>query len=167
MIVTIRQDRRGHLWHVETKTCRRTDWQTQMAVIFAAEGDWQWRRVCVDATGLGSMPSELLQNSLGRQRVELVNFGEQSKAMLATTMYAAFAERVITLREDPELVQDVKAIRRIILESGKVVYDAPRTALGHADRAWALALALQASGIQPPRQQRVERGPGDFANGVA
>jgi hypothetical protein len=165
VIVTLKKDMHGHLWVVSIQTCKRTDWETQMTTIFVSHANWAWRRVAVDATGMGSMPAELLENGLGKGRVEQVTFGEQTKEHLATTLYAAIAERRVTIGDHPELVTDVRQIRRIVADSGRVSYDAPRTEQGHADRAWALALAIQAAGIEPPREARKETGYGDYARG--
>lgn len=164
VIFTLRHDQRSHLWNLDTRTCRRTDWTTQMREIFAAASDWGWRKVAVDRTGLGSMPAELIEEALGRQRVELVDFGENSKDLLATTLYAAIAERRVSFPDDPDLVRDLKAIKRLVSEKGRVSYDAPRTKDGHADRAWAAALALHAAGVRPPAPPRREFGYGDYSN---
>jgi phage FluMu gp28-like protein len=46
--------------------------------------------------------------------------------------------------KDHELVQDLCSIKRTITSMGNVRYDAEHNARGHADRAWALALAIHA-----------------------
>jgi hypothetical protein len=47
------------------------------------------------------------------------------------------------------LRDDLRAIRREITSAGNVRYTAPHNASGHADRAWALFLALHAIGHRP------------------
>ena len=44
---------------------------------------------------------------------------------------------------DRDLVAQIHAIKRRVLPSGKVSFDAERNARGHADRFWAVALACQ------------------------
>ena len=41
------------------------------------------------------------------------------------------------------------SIRRIVTKQASVRYDAPNTDKGHADRAWALALAVYAAANRP------------------
>lgn len=138
------------------------------------------RRLCVDSTGLGTFAVDDMQRRHGR-KVEGVLFGERSKEELATILYDAFCGssgqlkvddgRLVEPRGwvkipatdsvlDPRLCEpgsaagirdDVCSIRRIITAAGNVRYDAPRTAKGHADRAWALALALHAINNRPAR----------------
>lgn len=155
-LTTIVQDARGECWEKETLCWKRTDWETQQREIEAAYKRWGWRRLCVDATGLGAVPAQLLQKKLGRQRVEPVHFTSGTKEDLATTLYQAFSDGMVHIRRDPEVVQDLSSIKRIVTSTGAVRYDADRTSRGHADRAWSLALALMACSNKPGR--RIERG---------
>ena len=50
--------------------CRRTEWAEQQAMIERSAAYWDWARICVDATGLGAVPSQLLRAKLGTTRVE-------------------------------------------------------------------------------------------------
>jgi len=133
---------------------------------------WRWRKVALDKTGIGSMPAEMIEDALGRQRVEQVAFGEATKEILATTLYGATAERRYTIPDhvvgSAALRKAIGKIKRVVHENGRVSYEAPRSkAEGHADHAWALALALYAAGqrgTQPPRQ---DYGRGDFRRGNA
>jgi hypothetical protein len=164
-VFTLRRDRHGHLWMVELRTYRKTDWDAQMNGIVDAFRTWGWRKVALDRTGIGSMPSETLRKVLGAQRVLEVDFTEASKEVLATGAYACFAERAITLQDEPELVRDTKMVKRVVSDKGKISYDAPSTKDGHADKFWALALAIYASGfVRKMGRARTEYGPGDFEN---
>lgn len=49
----------------------------------------------------------------------------------------------MTLPRDCELIGQIHAIKRRVLPSGKVSFDAERNARGHADKFWAVALACQ------------------------
>jgi hypothetical protein len=56
----------------------------------------------------------------------------------------------VVLPRNRELVSQIHSIKKRVLGSGKVAFDAERTARGgHADKFWAIALACQK-----------ERGPG-------
>jgi phage FluMu gp28-like protein len=49
----------------------------------------------------------------------------------------------VTRPRDRELVGQIHAIKRRVLPSGKVSFDAERNARGRADKFWAVALAYQ------------------------
>lgn len=137
------------------RSVKRTDHDALHGLVNEAFRNYTLRRLCVDATGMGSFPVDEMQRRFGRQAVEGVNFGSAgAKDELATTLYSAFCDkwlripktdaalRDVTPGSADGLSKDVMALRRIIGPSGIIRYDAPHTAEGHADRAWALALAL-------------------------
>lgn len=142
-------------------TCKRTDQAALDALVARAFMVYGVRRLCVDSTGIGAFPAEAMQKTYGQHRVEPFVFTQKSKEELATTMFQFFkGEQVQIPLEDSAahecepggaaaLRQDVCAIQRIVTSAGNIRYDAPHTEDGHADRAWALALALHATGKQP------------------
>jgi phage FluMu gp28-like protein len=148
-LVILRQDSRRRVWLQKLITCPRTRWEDQMRIVEESFRDFQWTRLCVDRTGVGLVPTQLLQAKFGEQRVEAVDFTNASKDEMATGLYQAFADKMIRIPEIPELVRDISSIKRTITPAGAVRYDAPRTAAGHADRAWALALAIMACSNAP------------------
>ena len=46
-------------------------------------------------------------------------------------------------RATREFISQIHSIKRLVLPSGKVAFDAERTSRGHADRFWAMALVCQ------------------------
>lgn len=103
-------------------------------------------KMAIDSTGMGSQFTERLEAQYAGQ-VEGVDFTQQSKEMLATGLKLAFERKRIRVpRGDTELRRDVLALRRELTKAGNVRFDADRTKDGHADRAWALALAVYAAG---------------------
>ena len=161
-LVALQQTSDRRVWVKTPVTCKRTDWEGQQRIIAQAFSDWNINRLCIDSTGLGSVPAEMLQKLLGKHRVEPVVFTMQSKEVLATGLYQAFADGMIRIPRDEALRRDICSLRRVITAAGNVRYDAPRTGEGHADRAWALALAIHACSIKPA--SRVESGSGDYEN---
>jgi phage FluMu gp28-like protein len=149
VLAILRQDRRNRVWLQDLIECKRTDWETQQKLIEQSFRDYGWVRLCVDRTGVGRVPVELLQKRFGEQRVEAVDFTTQSKDALATGLYQGFADKMIVIPNMPDLKTDLCSLRRTITPSGAVRYDAPRTSAGHADRAWALALAVFACATTP------------------
>ena len=144
-IITIGQDpRTNRCWLVDITTCKRTEWTRQQEVIAAVEAAYPARRWLVDETGLGKVPVELLQRTYGRSRVIGAIFTAPKKAEWAGGLYQAFADRMLTIPNDRALLSDLYQVRRIVTKAGTVKLDADHDANGHADRAWALALAVAA-----------------------
>lgn len=103
------------------------------------------RRGCIDATGLGMQFAERAGQRFGKYRAEGVTFTAAVKEELAYPVRSAFEDGVIRIGfDDDALVSDIRAIRKETTASGNVRFAADRGEGGHADRFWALALALHA-----------------------
>lgn len=161
-MVILRQTPDNKVWVQSVRIGKRVDWHEQKRLIFEDFDNNDIRKLAVDQTGMGTGLVSELQMILGRHKVEGVKFSLQSKEEMATDMYQGFAAGMVRIPYDEALVKDLISIRRIITDSGNVRYDAAQTADGHADRAWALALAIHACTNKPGK--RVMRGPGDFGN---
>jgi phage FluMu gp28-like protein len=157
-LVILTQDRNAHVKVRAIWVGKRTDWLEQQRVIGEAITRWGIRRLCVDSTGIGHGMAEALKEKFGRTRIEPIAFTLQSKEKLATDLYQAFADSMITIPRDEALLKDICAIRRIVTASGNIRYDAARTSEGHADRAWALALAISACSTIPSRVTQLTGG---------
>lgn len=102
------------------------------------------RRLCIDGTGMGSAPAEKLATRF-RREVEVVEFTNAIKEELATTMRLALEEGRLRIPHDRDLTYDLASLRKIVTGAGNIRYDADDTSGSHADRAWALALAVHAA----------------------
>lgn len=142
-------------------TCKRTSQEALDALVAYGFAKYSLKRLCVDSSGLGAFPAEAMQKKFGRMRVEPVVFTQNVKEDLATTLFQFVTARELLLPLTDEalpdgepgaaeaLRQDIASIKREITSAGNVRYDAPHTDEGHADRAWALALMLHATGKKP------------------
>lgn len=126
--------------------------------------------------------SEAIDVSHRRPKVELIDFTLQSKEMMATSLFSAFNDELLKLpRTESSLPQGVwssssgivrqenatgwlgkmkravSSIMRVVTDAGNVRYDAPRTAEGHADHAWSLALANLAVDAVHPAVEALRR----------
>ena len=140
----LKADPNGVLWEQETLTCKRTSWEDQEELILRTYQDWEWKRLAMDRSGIGLVPSQRLVRAFG-ERVEPVAFSMEKKSELATGLYTALAERRLVIRRDADMLRDLKSLRRIITDRGNIRYDVPRNKHGHGDRMWALALAVYAA----------------------
>jgi phage FluMu gp28-like protein len=110
---------------------------------------WPWfercDRICIDATGLGIGWADDAQDKFGEHRVEAVNFTAQVKEALAYPVKGAMEDRTLRIPEDPTIRADLRKVQKVTTAAGNVRFVAEATADGHADRFWALALALHAT----------------------
>jgi phage FluMu gp28-like protein len=113
------------------------------------------RRGAIDSTGMGSAIAERVQEEFPG-RIEPVTFTAGRKQAMAIRMKRHFEERTLRIPDDRNLRRDVAAVKRVITSAGNIRFDAERTSDGHADRFWALALALHAA--EPPLQAKVAYG---------
>lgn len=159
VLVILARDALGILWVQSVQVHPRTDDEGLQKIVDGAMA-MGVHRLCVDSTGLGAFPAERMQRRHGQWRVEPIVFTMPSKEALATGLYQFFADKMIRLpRGEKDLQTDIMSIKRIVTNAGGVRYDAATTAKGHADRAWALALAVHASGGVDRRRYEVRDPP--------
>ncbi len=102
------------------------------------------RRLCMDATGIGMQLAEDASRRHGA-KVEQVTFTNGVKEDLALSLRRAMEDGALRLPSLPKLQADLRSIRKETTSAGNVRYVGERTADGHADRFWALALAIHAA----------------------
>lgn len=103
------------------------------------------RRAAGDATGIGDMLVETLQERFGEHRVEKVKFTGQIKEHLASLVLGRFEDKRIRVPDDPKHRESFHSVRKTVTAAGNVRYDAAVTDQGHADDFWALGCALEAA----------------------
>ena len=134
--------------HVEVHD--RTDDELLRKMIDEALHLHKCKRICIDKTGMGTFPAAEAVRTHG-PKVEPISFDNKNKEAMAGRLYQTLADGLLWLPahgvEAANLRNDVMSIRRTVTEVGTVRFDAPRTAKGHADRAWALMMAVQASSL--------------------
>lgn len=102
------------------------------------------KRCCIDNTGLGKQFAERAQERFGKYKVEAVTFTGASKEEMAYPLRAAFEDKNIRIPEDKNIRADLRSIKKETTASGNIRFTADRGKNGHADRFWALALAVEA-----------------------
>lgn len=105
----------------------------------------QMDRTCIDATGLGIGWADDMQAKFGQYRVERVTFSEKVKEGLAYPLRGKFQDRKLRIPYDPEIRADLRLVTKHVTTSGNIRFTAERTSNSHADRFWALALAVEAA----------------------
>lgn len=109
---------------------------------------WPWiarcRRTCIDYTGLGIGWGDDAQRRFGESRVENVTFTPKVKEALAYPVRGRMQDRTLRIPYDPNIRGDLRSVTKQTTAAGNIRFTAERTADGHADRFWALALAVHA-----------------------
>lgn len=102
-------------------------------------------RCCIDQTGMGEKPVEDAKRRHGESRIEGVLFTANNKLTLATGGKESFQDRKIRIPQgDDDLRADLHKLKKETSATGSPRFVADSDSNGHADRAWACFLALQA-----------------------
>ncbi|NVB40344.1 terminase [Pseudenhygromyxa sp. WMMC2535] len=98
-------------------------------------------RLSIDKSGIGINLAE----NLGRAFPQVIGeaFTSASKERWCTDFKILLQRRDVDLPRDRELVAQLHSIKRRVMPSGNVTFEAERTNRGHADRFWAIVLACQ------------------------
>ena len=102
-------------------------------------------RVCMDQTGMGEKPVEDAKARHGSTRVEGVLFTGTNKLTLATLGKEAFEDRKIRIPISDALRSDLHKLQKVSGPTGAPRFVAESDNSGHADRTWALFLAVNAA----------------------
>ncbi len=106
------------------------------------------RRVCGDESGLGMQLIEQAKEKYGNYKVEGVTFTGPMKESLAYPLRTAFEDGNIRVPMSDKIRADMRSIKKTITTAGNIRFDADRGPGGHADRFWAVALALHAGSTE-------------------
>ncbi len=108
------------------------------------------RRCCIDSTGLGMQMAENFQQKFGKYRVEPITFTNKVEEELAYNLRTHFEDKTVYIPSEHDIREDLHSVRRISTTAGNIRFDVETSdASGHADRFWALALALHATHAKP------------------
>ncbi len=104
------------------------------------------RRCAIDATGLGMQLAEDCVHTFGAGKIDAVQFTAKRKEEMAYLVKRHFENGTILIPDNDELRADLHSVHRVVSVTGSIRFDASRAETGsHADRFWALALALSAA----------------------
>jgi phage FluMu gp28-like protein len=119
---------------------------------------WPWlgraARSSMDQTGLGIGWVDDAQAKFGPYKVEGVNFTSQSKEALAYPVRSRMEERRLRIPYSGPIRASLRSVTKQVTAAGNIRFTAERTADGHADEFWALALAIHAADGAPAQAWR-------------
>jgi len=102
-------------------------------------------RCCIDYTGLGIGWGDDAQDRFGTYRVECVTFSSRVKEELAYPVRSLMEDRRLRIPYDKSIRADLRSVTKQTTAAGNIRFTAERSKDGHADRFWALGLAVHAA----------------------
>lgn len=102
-------------------------------------------KIHADQTGMGEKPVEDMKRRYGASRVHGVIFSAPAKQHLATVGKQVFEDRNCRIPQDNAVRSDFHKLKRVTGPTGVVRFLAESDEAGHADRAWAAFLGLDAA----------------------
>ena len=137
-------------WTREVIARRRISFAEQDALLDGVFRRYRVLRCCMDRTGMGEKPVEDAQRRHGSSRVEGVLFTAAAKLNLATIGRSAFEDRRVRIPNHADIRADLHKLQKVTGPTGAPRFVATSDEAGHADRAWALFLALAAAKTPAP-----------------
>jgi phage FluMu gp28-like protein len=141
------------LWSRLVREMQRAPFRVQRDFLYSllegtALNGGRIRRCCIDSSGIGAQLAEEAAESFS-SRVEEVTFTSKVKEDLAVTLRRRFEDRLVRIPSDRDIREDIHSVKKLTTAAGNTRFDAERTEDSHADRFWALALALHAGSKLP------------------
>lgn len=134
------------LWTREITARRRVSFAEQDHLLNEVFKRYRVAACRMDQTGMGEKPVEDARARHGSLRVQGVLFTSTSKLYLATLGREAFEDRKLRIPAGDEVLRaDLHKLRKETSPTGAPRFVADSDGAGHADRAWALFLALAAA----------------------
>ena len=126
-------------------TLRKMPYNVQLKTASDLLSDRSIIKCCGDATGIGDMLIESLQDRFGTGRIEKVKFTAAIKEHLASQMLGRFEDKRVRVPDDTDIRESFHSVRKTVTATGNIRFDAAHTDLGHADDFWAAALGIEAA----------------------
>lgn len=127
---------------------RRISFAEQDALLAGVMKRYRVVRVAMDQTGMGEKPVEDAKRAHGSERVQGVLFSAASKLDMATRLKESMQDRKTRIPAgDPVLRADLHSIKSQTGLTGIRRLVADGESDGHADRFWALAMAVSAADL--------------------
>jgi len=105
-----------------------------------------FRRACIDETGIGMELAENMQDKFGQFRIEKIYFTSKVKEEMAYACYTKAQDKRVLIPHSQEIREDFHSIRKVTTAANNIRFDVAKTSVtGHADRFWSFALANHAA----------------------
>ena len=147
----------------EVKAMHKQRFAVQEAALDEYVGMKNFRRGCIDASGMGMQLGERARERHG-YRIEPVTFSGPVKEQMAGAVRAGMEDAKFRIPDEQFVVADFRKIRKTVTAAGNVRFEGERDEDGHSDRFWGAALCREAKGTgastpacEPPRHPILHR----------
>ncbi len=133
------------------KVMEKAPFRHQREALFEILNHRRLRRCCIDATGIGMQLAEEAREKFGQYRVEEITFTSAVKEELASTGLPYFEDMALFIPDDELIREDLHSVKKVTTAANHVRFDVSATEEenAHADRFWALMLAIHAAHSYP------------------
>lgn len=125
-------------------TLQNTDFDSQLAVLRKVFEMLPVSSMLIDRNGLGRQLSEKAEKVFPSKAIG-VDFTNQPKQLWATDTKMLFQQRKVLIPVVTDLAYQIHSIKKKISQANNLIFDTDRNEKHHADKFWALALALKAA----------------------
>ena len=132
-------------WLRELRVERNIPFSQQHDIVAELVAKYRPIRVAIDQTGMGEEFVETEQGKHGEIRVEGVILSSPKRLDVATALRECFEDHRMRITDDEELRRDLHSMRAETGPTGGPRLFADGDTDGHADRFWAIALAVAAA----------------------
>jgi len=130
---------------------RSTPFRTQFETLCNVLNCKCVRKCCIDATGLGMQLAEQATERFGRHRVEGHAFTANLKEEMGGKLRVRMEDGTVRIPAHDQIRNDLHSVEKSVTIDGKIRLRATTQAGSHADRFWAIALAVYAA-VEPAAQ---------------
>lgn len=125
-------------------TLEKMGFEDQESVLADVFGRLPVQKGYIDRSGIGRNLAEKMEKQFG-SKVEGVDFTSGTKTLWATEAKTIFQRKRVTLPVDRDMAYQIHSIKKIVTGSKNLIFDTSANEKHHADKFWAMALALAAA----------------------
>ncbi len=114
------------------------------------------KKLFIDSTGIGLPLAERMERAFGAT-IAPMHFTAPLKSRMVSALRVLLMDKKIVMPLDRDLLTQLASIRRMVSDSGDVLYRPTAAAGHHADMAWALMLACQTAQDAQPQPFHYEQ----------
>jgi len=136
----------------------KTNYTAQEGMLNVIMSNHAVKRLCIDKGLIGGMLAERQEQRWGR-RVEGVQFNAVNKVSMGMPLLRLFQDRLVRVPSSDAIREDLHKTKKMTAANGNVRLVTESDDAGHADRFWALALAVSAADtlsvpLPPPMERK-------------
>jgi len=147
-VIWVDQEINNILQSIAVIELRKKPYFVQEQVLHTILSIKNFKRACIDETGIGNQLAENAVDLFSSSRIEAISFTPGNKETLAVGLKHNFDDKGSLIPADNTIRNSLHSVKKYATTTKHFRFDAEKTdATGHADHFWAKALAVQASSV--------------------